>query len=38
MIIVGIAGSTLSFSYIMDFDGQGAGAAGQGLLLCWELH
>ena len=33
MIIVGIAGSTLSFSYIMDFDGQGSEAAGAGVLV-----
>ena len=30
MIIVGIAGSSLSFSYIMDFDGQGSGLVGRG--------
>ncbi|MEC7096984.1 MAG: hypothetical protein VXW70_02175 [Candidatus Thermoplasmatota archaeon] len=33
MIIVGIAGSTLSFSYIMDFDGQGSGLAGAGVIV-----
>ena len=33
MIIVGITGSTLSFSYIMDFDGQGSGLAGAGVIV-----
>ena len=33
MIIVGIAGSALSFSYIMDFDGQGSGLAGAGVIV-----
>ena len=33
MIIVGITGSTLSFSYIMDFDGQGSGLAGAGVVV-----
>ena len=33
MIIVGIAGSALSFSYVMDFDGQGSEAAGAGVLV-----
>ena len=33
MIIVCIAGSSLSFSYIMDFDGQGSGLAGAGVII-----
>ena len=33
MIIVGVAGSALSFSYVMDFDGQGSEAAGAGVLV-----